>query len=355
MTKTLSSMSICDASGSEFLPDNCIPSPTTEEQTSMESFEPAHVRLHVMPTPTNVLIKRSMLDHSDTRSEWSSSSSMEEDDLAWSGIDGEIGNVFAGLLHSKAEESLGSGLASSETESGSSSQWFWDIGTATSIEASGESQGSAAVEWDSHLESSGLQGGLGDDLEWASSSYGETSSSSQQASAYDGSQESIDDGSQQSIDDGSQQANSLSSKQASSFASSQEESTYASNQQTSSFASIEKESAYDSSQAESSYASQATYSEISSNAQDSGSHETSFPQSTLISVIEEPNAGPFQDTNGMPVGVVGAREECAVGSFRCTDDKRGFDTCVYGRWGTIRMCSQGTSCIPVDGGTIACA
>ncbi|PIA19790.1 hypothetical protein COEREDRAFT_5594 [Coemansia reversa NRRL 1564] len=45
---------------------------------------------------------------------------------------------------------------------------------------------------------------------------------------------------------------------------------------------------------------------------------------------------------------------CTHGMFRCTADKRSFDTCVFGRWGTIRTCSQGTSCIPLSDNFIAC-
>ncbi|KAJ2614858.1 hypothetical protein H4S08_001510 [Coemansia sp. RSA 1365] len=45
---------------------------------------------------------------------------------------------------------------------------------------------------------------------------------------------------------------------------------------------------------------------------------------------------------------------CTHGMFRCTADKRSFDTCVFGKWGTIRTCSQGTSCIPLSDNFIAC-
>ncbi|KAJ2628065.1 dolichyl-diphosphooligosaccharide--protein glycosyltransferase subunit 1, partial [Coemansia sp. RSA 1290] len=375
-TKPLTSMSICDATGSEFLPDNCIPSPTTSEGQSsqedqgasqdMDSLEPAHMRLHVMPTPTNILIKRDIASSDASESEWPSSSAeisshedlLSEDELAWSGIDNDgLGNLFAGMLQSSGKkESQGNAGSASDKEmpgmeslsasnKDSSSLWLWDIGTATSAEASpmqSEPQSQPAepvfaIGWGSSSSESISQetsGHTESSIKRESSPLSEPSSSSQEASV--------------SSEPSSNQEASTSSESAIQEASSHTES------------SIKLES---SSLSEPSSSSQeaSTYSEISSKAfaQDSDSHEaepsSAFPQSTLISVIEETNAAPFQGIDSTPMGVAGVREECAVGSFRCTDDRRGFDTCVYGRWGTIRMCSQGTSCIPVDGGTIACA
>ncbi|KAJ2532782.1 hypothetical protein GGH20_000979 [Coemansia sp. RSA 1937] len=84
------------------------------------------------------------------------------------------------------------------------------------------------------------------------------------------------------------------------------------------------------------------------------------PQSSrsVISMVVEEASMPFASEApatalAHPNGVENA--ECTAGMFRCTGDKRSFDTCVHGRWGTIRTCSQGTTCLAVDGNSIACA
>ncbi|KAJ2146226.1 hypothetical protein IW136_000661 [Coemansia sp. RSA 678] len=84
------------------------------------------------------------------------------------------------------------------------------------------------------------------------------------------------------------------------------------------------------------------------------------PQSSrsVMSMVVEEASLPFASEApatalAHPNGVENA--ECAAGMFRCTGDKRSFDTCVHGRWGTIRTCSQGTTCLAVDGNSIACA
>ncbi|KAJ2242465.1 hypothetical protein GGH98_005366 [Coemansia sp. RSA 454] len=84
------------------------------------------------------------------------------------------------------------------------------------------------------------------------------------------------------------------------------------------------------------------------------------PQSSrsVMSMVVEEASMPFASEApatalAHPNGVENA--ECTAGMFRCTGDKRSFDTCVHGRWGTIRTCSQGTTCLAVDGNSIACA
>ncbi|KAJ1662734.1 hypothetical protein EV178_005638 [Coemansia sp. RSA 1646] len=47
--------------------------------------------------------------------------------------------------------------------------------------------------------------------------------------------------------------------------------------------------------------------------------------------------------------------ECVTGMMRCTSGRRAFDTCVHGKWGTIRKCPQGTKCAPVPEDSIVCA
>ncbi|KAJ2176864.1 hypothetical protein GGF45_003513 [Coemansia sp. RSA 551] len=84
------------------------------------------------------------------------------------------------------------------------------------------------------------------------------------------------------------------------------------------------------------------------------------PQSSrsVMSMVVEEASMPFASEApatalAHPNGVENA--ECTAGMFRCTGDKRSFDTCVHGRWGTIRTCSQGTTCLAVDDNSIACA
>ncbi|KAJ2500613.1 hypothetical protein GGH96_002558, partial [Coemansia sp. RSA 1972] len=133
ITKSLSTLTICDASGTEFFPTDCVPAPTKNVDASSQAAEsvdeqaPSNVaRLHVMPTPTNVLGKRgeemglfddiSVDSFEPDTSMWSAESSgvesssgsvsEEEIELAWSGIDasdnanssGELGGVFGGLF-----------------------------------------------------------------------------------------------------------------------------------------------------------------------------------------------------------------------------------------------------------------
>ncbi|KAJ2844775.1 hypothetical protein IWW36_005051 [Coemansia brasiliensis] len=344
-------MPICDATGTEFLPDSCIPSPTSSSieneshdgDSSSVSTEPAsnRMRLHVMPAPTNILIKRNedlgmllgdfiesaSLDASsnDEFSLQSASAEIsssheddsllsEENDLAWSGIDNDgLGSLFAGILqNTDAKESHGNTFSASDNDKDRSevedplfasnensssdnypsSSLLWDIGTATSTEVL-SSASTVASSTESHLENSIIS------VELKSNTSSEPLSSSNDDSSNISSSE------------------------------------------------ISGES---------------TISQVSDSHETASTLEPSsivIPQSTLISVIEETNAAPFQDpsSSNKPMNVImdGGKEECMVGSFRCTDDKRGFDTCVYGRWGTVRMCSQGTLCIPVEGGTIACA
>ncbi|KAJ1719492.1 hypothetical protein LPJ53_005754 [Coemansia erecta] len=47
--------------------------------------------------------------------------------------------------------------------------------------------------------------------------------------------------------------------------------------------------------------------------------------------------------------------ECATGMMRCAPDNMGFDTCLFGKWGTIRVCAKGTRCITLPGSSIVCA
>ncbi|KAJ1996113.1 hypothetical protein GGI25_003657 [Coemansia spiralis] len=47
-------------------------------------------------------------------------------------------------------------------------------------------------------------------------------------------------------------------------------------------------------------------------------------------------------------------EMCTSGMLRCTNDMS-FDTCVHGKWGTVRNCPPGTKCISVPSDSIACA
>ncbi|KAJ2551320.1 hypothetical protein EV175_003735 [Coemansia sp. RSA 1933] len=50
----------------------------------------------------------------------------------------------------------------------------------------------------------------------------------------------------------------------------------------------------------------------------------------------------------------GGYSECETGAMRCDADGQRFDTCVHGRWGTLRRCSQGTWCSPVGRDSIVC-
>ncbi|KAJ2776883.1 hypothetical protein GGI15_004695 [Coemansia interrupta] len=47
--------------------------------------------------------------------------------------------------------------------------------------------------------------------------------------------------------------------------------------------------------------------------------------------------------------------ECATGMMRCAADNMGFDTCLFGKWGTVRLCAKGTRCITLPGSSIVCA
>ncbi|KAJ2847156.1 hypothetical protein IWW36_003998 [Coemansia brasiliensis] len=46
---------------------------------------------------------------------------------------------------------------------------------------------------------------------------------------------------------------------------------------------------------------------------------------------------------------------CRTGMMRCTDDGGQFDTCLYGKWGTVRTCARGTRCVAIADDAIACA
>ncbi|KAJ2237478.1 hypothetical protein IWW45_000928 [Coemansia sp. RSA 485] len=57
------------------------------------------------------------------------------------------------------------------------------------------------------------------------------------------------------------------------------------------------------------------------------------------------------DPNGLQKGL----NECVSGMMRCVSDNLGFDTCLFGKWGTVRACAKGTSCITLPDNNIACA
>ncbi|KAJ2852856.1 hypothetical protein J3B02_003401 [Coemansia erecta] len=61
----------------------------------------------------------------------------------------------------------------------------------------------------------------------------------------------------------------------------------------------------------------------------------------------------FADPIGMQKGLVVT--ECVSGMMRCAPDNLSFDTCLFGKWGTIRACAKGTSCITLPEHSIACA
>ncbi|KAJ2833215.1 hypothetical protein J3B01_004516 [Coemansia erecta] len=62
------------------------------------------------------------------------------------------------------------------------------------------------------------------------------------------------------------------------------------------------------------------------------------------------NAAP---SNAAPSNVVVNNSVCRTGMMRCAGDS-GFDTCLFGKWGTVRLCAQGTKCISQDDNYIAC-
>ncbi|KAJ1832558.1 hypothetical protein LPJ63_003450 [Coemansia sp. RSA 2711] len=84
-----------------------------------------------------------------------------------------------------------------------------------------------------------------------------------------------------------------------------------------------------------------------------------YHESRPLSIIEESEppleAAPAAAPSNIIVGNPAAETRvCSTGMMRCTDDKRGFDTCLYGKWGTVRTCAQGTTCMAVAGDSIAC-
>ncbi|KAJ2600996.1 hypothetical protein GGF39_001477 [Coemansia sp. RSA 1721] len=56
-----------------------------------------------------------------------------------------------------------------------------------------------------------------------------------------------------------------------------------------------------------------------------------------------------------PSGLQKGLNECVNGMMRCVSDNLGFDTCLFGKWGTVRACAKGTSCITLPDNNIACA
>ncbi|KAJ2189474.1 hypothetical protein IW144_005600 [Coemansia sp. RSA 522] len=74
------------------------------------------------------------------------------------------------------------------------------------------------------------------------------------------------------------------------------------------------------------------------------------PASTAPVSAAPANAAP---ANAAPSNVVVNNSVCRTGMMRCAGDS-GFDTCLFGKWGTVRLCAQGTKCISQDDNYIAC-
>ncbi|KAJ2477684.1 hypothetical protein IWW56_004183 [Coemansia sp. RSA 2131] len=80
----------------------------------------------------------------------------------------------------------------------------------------------------------------------------------------------------------------------------------------------------------------------------STSTSESHPQSQPIHIIEE--SGLPMDpapANAAPSNIVVNNSVCRTGMMRCAGDGS-FDTCLFGKWGTVRLCAQGTKCISQD-------
>ncbi|KAJ2706340.1 hypothetical protein H4R19_005024 [Coemansia spiralis] len=73
-----------------------------------------------------------------------------------------------------------------------------------------------------------------------------------------------------------------------------------------------------------------------------------------LSISEEAGSAAASEpaVSGSTAGL--ADSGCTTGRLRCTGDKTGFDTCLFGRWGVIRVCAQGTSCVDQGDGLIGC-
>ncbi|KAJ2369769.1 hypothetical protein H4S01_000797 [Coemansia sp. RSA 2610] len=375
-TQSMATMSICDASGTVFLPEDCLPSPTSassasdaSSSSSAESADNASraVRLHVMPTPTNVLGKRgdelgifddfldgssdigplsgsmvSNYSHDDELSmsgsensilesesfsvdSWASS---DDDVLALGGIDNDIDNLFNGVFGSDKTKSLSSDAKPLESTSDA-----WPTA------AKGEGS-SGAVESSSDIASSAV----------AQSPDSDIVSFSASTSAILGQQ------------DQSSTSHSAGSATLSAAATDSSASLSIASSFPGSSASFTSENS-----TESSTAHEGTGSSLPLST--AASHETAESSSVVSSKTRAWEAA----TTGQPLSVAEVSQapeiataeakkpeglgsgECTAGMFRCTGDSRGFDTCVHGRWGTIRTCSAGTTCVAVEGNSIACA
>ncbi|KAJ2722700.1 hypothetical protein H4S00_002673 [Coemansia sp. D1744] len=443
ITKSLSSLTICDAPGTEFSPTNCTPSPTNNasSQSAESGKEQAHnVRLHVMPTPTNVLGKRgeemglfddiSVGSFELDTSVWSAESSgvesssgsgsVEEEviELAWSGIDGssdnvnskgELGGMFGGLFGdiesvesssglvdkiqtemlesssmsmesssvskespsvskelssvskespsvSKESPSVSKELSSVSMESSSVSKESPSVSkelSSVSMESSSVSLKSTSMSLDSpsvslkltpaSLESTSASLGLlsASLKSWEQSDASSSAGSSARVSRTETSQSTLIG--PKSVLEPTKPSSESSMKQ-SDTSRSAGSSAWTNHAESSKTAKPRSELSIESS------SSMATHeSTVSATPQSSRS---------VISMVVEEASMPFASEApatalAHPNGVENA--ECTAGMFRCTGDKRSFDTCVHGRWGTIRTCSQGTTCLAVDGNSIACA
>ncbi|KAJ1740027.1 hypothetical protein LPJ68_004162 [Coemansia sp. RSA 1086] len=88
----------------------------------------------------------------------------------------------------------------------------------------------------------------------------------------------------------------------------------------------------------------------------------SAAESRPLSIIEEsgsPSSVQPAETSAAPSLVVapagGDAPLCRTGMMRCTEDGGQFDTCLYGKWGTVRTCARGTRCVAIADDAIACA
>ncbi|KAJ2454613.1 hypothetical protein EV183_001361 [Coemansia sp. RSA 2336] len=84
-------------------------------------------------------------------------------------------------------------------------------------------------------------------------------------------------------------------------------------------------------------------------------------ESRPLSIVEEsgsPSSVQPAETSAAPslVAAPAAGDTlCRTGMMRCTGDGGQFDTCLYGKWGTVRTCARGTRCVAVADDAIACA
>ncbi|KAJ2151985.1 hypothetical protein J3F82_002981 [Coemansia sp. RSA 637] len=415
ITKSLSSLTICDAPGTEFSPTNCTPSPTSNasSQSAESGKEQAHnVRLHVMPTPTNVLGKRgeemglfddiSVGSFELDTSVWSAESSgvesssgsgsVEEEviELAWSGIDGssdnvnskgELGGMFAGLFGDIESVESSSGLVDKiQTEMLESSSMSMESSSVSkespsvSKELSSVSKESPSVSKESPSVSKEL----------SSVSLKSTSMSLQSSSVSLKLTPASLESSSASLESSSASLKSWEQSDASSSAGSSARVSRTETSQSTligpksvleptkpSSESPMKQSDTSRSAGSSAWTNHAESSESTKprsepsieSSSSMATHESTVsatPQSSrsVMSMVVEEASMPFASEApatalAHPNGVENA--ECTAGMFRCTGDKRSFDTCVHGRWGTIRTCSQGTTCLAVDDNSIACA